>query len=415
MISKIESILTKKLRFDVRYFVNGGFWLMSGHLFTIVSILATSYFFANFLDPQTYGVYKYLVTAGIILTAFSLTGLQTGVTQAAAKHIVGYLAYASRLSVKYGLIVSALACIGAGYYAFNDNNQLAIGLILIGLFQPLINTTTLIFAQLVGEQRFYENTTAHVLRVLITTCSTVAAIVLSGNIFVLISAYLIGNLAANQLVRILYTRHEATIDLTRPEATNITNYSKHISVQNIISTLSNQADKILIFQNLGAIELATYAFATALPDQYKGFTKTIETMVLPRFSKHSAKSVRARMWHKTVIYFICLLVLALTYILVAPYIFAVLYPAYAESVYLSQVYALAILFGIGSLPIAGMKAQLAKKRLYTFNIVTSIFQITLLLILLPLYGLIGAVVSRVLYRAFVAISAYMIYFYQAKE
>ena len=46
-VRQIENYLTKILKFDARYAFRGGFWLLLGHGFTMLAVLATSYFFAN--------------------------------------------------------------------------------------------------------------------------------------------------------------------------------------------------------------------------------------------------------------------------------------------------------------------------------------------------------------------------------
>jgi O-antigen/teichoic acid export membrane protein len=116
------------------------------------------------------------------------------------------------------------------------------------------------------------------------------------------------------------------------------------------------------------------------------------------------------MLRKSVIYFLFLVACATLYTLIAPYIFAVLFPLYEESVFLSQIYVWGIIFGVGGIPFAGLKSELNNKKLYWFNLSTSIFQIFSIVLLFSLYGLLGVILSKIITRFYTCLSAYVLYF-----
>ncbi len=408
-MTKLESFISNKFHFDAQYLFRGGFWIMLGHGFSILAVLATSYFFANFLDEQTYGNYRYLVSAATVLSLFSLTGFNTAVKQAAAKNVVGFFDFSVRQTLKYGLIISLISTSIAGYYFIQGNSTLALGLILIAIFQPLINVFILIFSEMMGKQEFARTAKFHFWRTLITTISIVSSIFFSGEIIVMFTAYLVSNMLGSGLV-FLIAKNTKTETEDYVEVHKFFRYAKHTSFQNIFMGVANQLDKILIFQNLGAKDLAIYAFAVALPDQYKGATKTIETLLLPRFSTHSNKTIRSGVIRKTVIYFFILVLCAALYILIAPVIYTYVFPTYTESIFLTQIYAVGIIFGINTVPLTALKAQLKNRQLYKFKISTAIFQITSLVVLLFSFGLIGAIVARVLHKAFVCFLSFYIFY-----
>jgi hypothetical protein len=119
------------------------------------------------------------------------------------------------------------------------------------------------------------------------------------------------------------------------------------------------------------------------------------------------------MLRKSVIYFLFLVACATLYTLIAPYIFAVLFPLYEESVFLSQIYVWGIIFGIGGIPLSALKSNMDSKSLYWFNLSGSVFQILSVVTLFYVLGLFGVVIARILYRAFMCIAAYtLIYYYR---
>ena len=406
MLPRIERYVSKKFGFDATYTFRGGFWLLLGHFFTIFAILTTSYVFANFLSPDLYGNYRYLVSATTVIALFSLTGLHAAVTQATAKG-VHFFTKAFHLSLHYGLITSGIALLGGLYYLHNDNILLGYGFLFISLMQPFINAFELISAYQIGRQAFKRNTHWHLVKTVITSTSIVAATVLTNEPLLIFLVFLTSNALASGIAT--YFNKPVEESASAIEIKPYVKYAKHTSIQNIVGGFADQLDKLLIFQNLGAKELAVYAFATAIPDQYKGITKTIDMLILPRFSRHKAETIHGKIIHKSLIYFLLLSICAALYYFIAPFIFAWLYPTYSETVWLSQLYALGIIFGFGSIPLNALKATMDSKILHKFRIVTAFFQVVTLIILVHVYGLLGAIITRILFRAFICFYGYYLY------
>jgi O-antigen/teichoic acid export membrane protein len=92
--------------------------------------------------------------------------------------------------------------------------------------------------------------------------------------------------------------------------------------------------------------------------------------------------------------------LAGIYILFAPLLFRIFFPAYGEAVFYSQIYVLALI-PLGSIfPNTALQAHAANKELYILNISSSVFQIGILSLAIAFYGLLGAVIARIISRAF---------------
>ena len=397
--------LGAKIKIDTRYVFHGGGWLMLGYVATVITVLTTSYVFANYIDPSIYGQYKYLLSVGIMISSFSLTGIGIAVVQAVAKDVPGFYRFALVKSFKYGLITSAIALIGAIYYFIAGNNLLAIGLFVIAFLQPLMNSLNLVFAYFNGAQQFKVNTKMHTFKTVIVSVALIASAYYTEDVLIILTTYFISHIITNFLIN-----YFAKIDLSQQEETvetkKLFGYAKHTSLQNIISGISGQLDKVIVFQNMGAVELATYTFATAMPDQYKSITKSVESLLLPRFSQQSQSSVRQNMLRKSIIYFFFLVLCAVFYTIIAPYLFAILFPLYEESVFLSQIYVWGIVFGVGGIPLSALKAKMDNKNLYWFNLSGSIFQVLSVVTLFYFLGLIGVVLARILYRAFVCIMSF---------
>lgn len=401
-----------KLKIDLKYALSGAASLLFAHIISVLTIILSSYVFANFLSPEVYGEYKYLLTLGITLSIFTFTGAGAAVLQAAAKNVYGFYHYIRRVQLLYSMSITVLAFAGAYYYYIQNNNNLAIGLCIIALLQPAFNNSMLIFQFLYGTQQFNVSARTQATKAIIVTIVATISLFSTSNVLWLLLVYFLSNISVNYFFQFKYGPSRLEVLEDDLQAKKIIQYAKHSSTQNILTGISNQLDKILIFQNLGAADLAMYAFATALPDQLKGLTTTIDALLLPRFAKHSEASIRKGILRKALLYFSLLALCVALYFFMAPHIFRLLYPSYAAAISLSQIYIFGLLSGIGSIPLAALKSRMQNRQLYQFNVFTSLFQISALVILLPTFGLLGAVFARIAYRTCVCGCAFYLYYKQ---
>ena len=99
------------------------------------------------------------------------------------------------------------------------------------------------------------------------------------------------------------------------------------------------------------------------------------------------------------------------YILVAPFIFKTFYPQYLDSLIYSQVFALCLIFAPSLIFGAALVSQVKKKELYIYKFSSAGIRIILLTILIPIYGLWGAVFAAIITEA----SSFFILFYLSKR
>jgi O-antigen/teichoic acid export membrane protein len=169
---------------------------------------------------------------------------------------------------------------------------------------------------------------------------------------------------------------------------------------NILNTISMQADRVLVFHYLGAVELAVYAFATSIPDQIKTLFNSIATLAMPRFVKRPLEEVRSTLVYRLLGLSAMALLIASLYALCAPFIFHILFPAYSEAVFYSVLYALTLIPVGAVVPLALLEAHAAKRELYIYNTAGPLFQIAVLAVFVSTMGLLGAVISRIIGRTF---------------
>jgi O-antigen/teichoic acid export membrane protein len=385
--------IVRKFNIDAHYFFHGGFWLTAGQIITILFGLLTTALFAHFLTEAEFGLYKYLIGISVILSSFSLTGIGQSILQATAKGYPGFYRETLKINFLYSLGITLAGAVGALYYWHNENDLLAMGCLLVALLQPFISSLQNIPSLLQGSKRFKENTTLHIARMFGVTLISIASLFLFESILALFFFYIFGNLLVLVVSNFLYAPPKQEV----PE--NIFNqyltYAKHTSFRNIISNIAQRADTIIVFTQLGAVELAVYSIALVIPEQIKGSFKNLASLLMPKYAKHEDKAQLLKSIPKRSFQlFVVLLMATVGYILLSPYIYQIIFPKYPDAILLSWIFALSFPAMVAILPVSALQSQLQEKKLYKILVLESITSLTLTIIFTFYFGLIGTVIAK---------------------
>lgn len=391
----------KHLKTDTSYLARGGFWLTLGQGVAMFAGLFISLAFAHLFSKESFGIYKFVLSVTGILAIFSLTEMGTAVTRAIARGFGGSLkrGFTANLKWSIGVLVGGL---GVGtYYFFQGNNVLAISFVLAGIFLPITASASLYAAFLLGKKDFRRITFYGMVRNLAPAACLILTLFLTQNLIIIMAVYFVSAASVTLFLYYVttkkYRNENGTID---PE---LTTYSKHLSLMEVIGDVANSLDKILIFHYLGAAPLAIYAFAIAPVEQLQGGKKILSSLILPKISERSFEDLQKSAPRKALLLAVYALGLAGIYALLAPYFYKFLYPQYIDSVFYSQVYSLTLLAVTGTIFDSTLTAHKKTRELYLHRIVIPVTKIILFLILLPMFGLMGLIITHVIIRSFSAL------------
>lgn len=387
----------KYTRTDMVYLASGGFWLGLGQAVSSLSALALAIAFANLVSPETYGTYKYILSIAGMFAIFSLPGLGTAFTRAAAKGNESIIHTATRSRVAHSLIGSIVALTGSGYYFLNGNVELSLALLIIAATLPLFDTFTLYLSYFVGKKRFDLQTTYHAIGQVLSAGILVATLFFTNSLAIILLAYF---LPLSAIRFFFYMRTAERIPKGAPvedESKKETlTYGKHLTAIGILGIVASNIDKILLWKFLGPAQLAIYAFAIAIPEQIKGPLKGVGELAFPKFAAQTPEQIRANLpalYRKLALYALGLLGISILYILAAPFIFQFLFPQYMESVIYSQIFSIVIVTSMNSILLRIIESQKKTADQYQIGITTAIVQAFLFLLLIPTLGILGAIIS----------------------
>lgn len=403
MFSKLKVIfyrlLKKSEKFtktDMIYLIKGGSWLGLGQIVSMSVTLLTSVVFANLLDPELYGNYKYILSITALLSLSTLSGMDSAITQSVARGFDGTLDLGVKTKIKWGFLGSIASLFISIYYFAHENTTLAIGFSITAFFIPFVESLDMYNSLLWGKKLFNIQTKYDIIKKVITFTSIVGIIYLTKNIHIILLTYFLSLMLPT--IFFYYKTHRTYKSNNDIDKDDI-KYGKNLSAVYIINTILNELDKVLIFQHVGASDLANYTLALAPTDQIKGLMKNINSLAMPQFTKRTFSDIKKNIWNKLLVLFVTTCLMVTIYIFIAPIFFKIFFPKYLSSIILSRILALSLIpVVLSSFLYTILESKKAQKQIYQFNMCGGIFGIITLFPLVYFYGIWGAIISRFINR-----------------
>lgn len=383
----------KYTKTDMVYVARGGFWFTLGQAITFLSGFLLTWVFANFVDKDVYGTYKFVISIASILSIATLGGMNTALLRAVARGKEGSFITILKTKLKWG-VLSALGSFAlSGYYFYKGNITLTLSFLLIAAFIPLMNAFSIYESFWAGKKRFDTENKYKAFIHIASSLVVIGTIFLTKNVFLILLSYFLSWSFLGFILVILTIKKTGLREQKDKEALR---YGKHLSLMDVLGTVNSHLDKILLWHFLGASQVAIYAIAIALPSTIKGCLKVISGLAMPKLAERAPGELKKSVPRKTLLLFLIAIPLSIVYILFAPLLFRVFFPQYQEFVFLSQVYAVILCFFPRVLFGTSLTAQMKTKSLYKISFILSPIYIILLFVLVPLFGIMGAILATLI-------------------
>lgn len=405
MLKNIKEYIIKTLRSmekytktDMLYVAKGGFWLGIGQFVASGSAFIMSVAFANLISPESYGLYKFVLSINSLLVITTLSGMDSAVTQAVSRGYEGTMNLGFKEKMKWGVLGSIISFGITIYYFTQGNYILTLCFGVISIFIPFTESSDIYNSLLWGKKLFNIQAKYNIINTLIVLTATTTTLLLTKNIYVILAVYLLAMTIPNfffiSKVKNFYQENN-NIDKESLQ------YGKHLSLIGIISLVTSQIDKILIFHYIGATNLAIYSIAVAPTDQVKGLLKNLNSLAMPRFSQRSSEEIKKNIWHKVGLLTIFISLVVICYIFLLPFIFKIFFPKYLSSIVYSQILSLSLI----PVVIAGflytvLESKKDENSIYKYNLYGNLFSLIILFPLIYFFGIRGAIASRIISRVF---------------
>ncbi len=404
MFQKTKTIAYRLLRRGERYtgtdnvyLAKGGFFLSLASFIGSLSSLGLAMLFARLVDKAAYGTYQYLLSWGAILAMASISGSTDALTRAVAQGHGRTVYPVLRARLRWSALgIIAGLCVGA-YYLSQHRTDLALGFLIVAVFFPVTAACSCWSDYANGMKAFGLQTRYTVIATFAAAVTVSTTMLFHPTTLALALAFCIPYLAINlyalrATLRLLPPQGEASIEAVR--------FGQQLTLLDIVSSVANYLDRILIFTLLGARETAIYAFAMAPPEQLKGYLKNLYVMALPKAAGRPLAEIKKNFFRKLLVLWGAVGAAILAYLLIAPDVYRWLFPGYQESAQYSMWLAVSLLAVASMLPLAVFNGHRRYRENASYQLTTAIVGIVTLVIFIWKWGLPGAVAARVVTRFF---------------
>ena len=304
----------------------------------------------------------------------------------------GVLRRAFSYSLKWNIpfLITTLGI--AGYYYLNTNLSLATTFVFIALLSPLITSYRTYASFLNGKKDFRLISIANTINSLVSSTATFLAIIFTQNPVIIVISYFIVSTLTSAFYFFFTLRKYRPNDAFESESLS---RGKDYSLMNVLTIISQNIDKVLIFHFLGGSSLAIYSFAIAPVSQIQGLLKPLGSLYSPKILTKSKEENKAELPKKFFQIALIMLVVVIGYIIFIPYFYNIFFPQYSESIIYSQFYVLVLLmFGKKFIGIPTV-IHLPKIILYKLSVINALAALVPKLILLYFFGLAGAIAAEI--------------------
>ncbi|MCL9972277.1 MAG: oligosaccharide flippase family protein [Candidatus Pacebacteria bacterium] len=387
----------KYTRTDMVYMATNGSWLGIKTVLAAFLALGVSVAFANLLPVHVYGEYKYVLSVLGILSLTTLPGLGTSVVRSIAKGFDGTPHAVLVTKIRWGFL-GALGSAGlAAYYWYAGNLTLAGAFLVSAVFLPYVDTLSMFATILSGKKLFRVSILYEIGVQLVGAIAVVATLLVTDSLMYVLLAYF----SAYTLARFVALRIASARYLTNTSVdTGALPYGLHLSAMEVLATIAESVNSLLLWFFIGPSQLAMYAFAKAIPTQILGGLKKLSVIALPKFATRDLADIKETLLRRLMWLWVGLFVLFIAYVLAAPYIFHTLFPKYVDAIFYTELIALSFLLFPKKIIGTVLNAHMRTKELYLNSILTPCVQLVLAVILTPTYGITGAIISELSAQAF---------------
>lgn len=366
-------------------------WMVGGQFLVSVVTFFVTYVLANYVSKEVVGEYRLVLAVYSTVSVCALYGMSTALMQSVAAGKSGSVGTAFRLKLQYGTIGSLLFVVLALYYYFiGGHATLLWPFLLCAVTLPFLEAYSLYAPYLQGAARFRESSVALTIDRSLTSILVAVAAFLVPALLPITIAYLCTHGVVQYFLYHYALRREPPNEHDDPE---MVPYARHITIMSVVSALTAQLDKYILFIFFGPVPLAFFWIASTIPQEVGRVVSMVTSTFFPRFvqTEHTSlvRVVRRLFWYAALV----LGLLVLVYVALARPLFAWLFPEYVDADGLS----IALMFGFGFIPYFVVWQIFSAKRnvraLYYLSVGEPLLTVVLYMLLIPTWGLWGITIA----------------------
>jgi O-antigen/teichoic acid export membrane protein len=383
----INDKLSRIFKIDFHYLMRGGSLLSLTQITSAGFGFLLTIAFARFLPQEIYGVYRYILATYALLVITSLPGLDTSLIQTFAKG--NHRAFIESIKTKfwYGFIGTGLSILYGIYHLYTGDAQLFWLFTMVGLILPFIECLSLYTGVLNAQKRYGFWAITEVANQFFSTLSLFLTIYFTNNIYLLILAYFVPYIIVRGISTLYALRNFIENNNYDP---SYLSYGKAMTWYQIITRGIASLDQMVLFHYMGPAQVAIFSIANAIPTRFQSVLRITGTLAFPKYANYPEEEIAKSLPKKMLIFGFGILIVCISYTVIAPPFFAIFFPKYNESIQYSQLLIFFVVSGMTYPFGAFLNAHKKVTENYLFAILSFSVKVACLTILVPIYGIWGA-------------------------
>lgn len=370
--------------------ISESFWSICTHIVMGALSLLILWFLTSYFSKEEFGIYIYLTFIVGFFGVFALSGADKELILDIANKKDGSYMYLFFKKFLFSLLGSVIFFILAFIWYLKDSFEVSFYLLLFGIIFPFVNTFSLYHSFYTGKRAFFilfKLASVREILFLIVVLFTISFktsflffFVLSVLVFLFFDA-------------ISFFRSLKFVESKKIEKNSLKNSLSFTGI-NTIPKILNFVDEIIMGTFLGMTALASYRVALLFPGEIKNLSGVISSVLISRFVSNFSKINLIKILFFS---FIINVLLVVFLIFIVGFLIKMIFPSYIDIIYLSQI---AFISGIFIFPSTVLNTFLDAKRKFVdlTKVVLSVSILKFLgfLILIPWFGLLGAIIVIIL-------------------
>ena len=392
-----------RFQIDLAYFVKGGLWLTLSLAVSLLLGLARTVFFARLTGQELYGQFGFVTHVIGLFSILALPGMGTALAQTVARGNHGALIDAARSRVKWGALASLLLAGFALYYFYLGETLFVAAFLMGGAFLPFRLAAQVVLGYYNGCKRFDKVSLLSVGVSVLNTLSILLVLWLQQGLLWLIFA----NGGSQLLLYGAFYLRESRRVQDRSRDPEVVRYGRSLTWAQAIISVTAYVDVVILGFAVSFADVAIYRIAAVLPNSLKSSMQIFRPLVLPKIAEQPKKRFYTKRNHRRLLFLFMLNIsVVLVSIAILPTLISTLYGGrYANSVFYAQVLMVSLGIAIPNVVLnASLQAQKQFRTIYRLSLLYGILRISTLIVLVPFWGVWGAVSSCVVARLGTGIS-----------
>ena len=364
------------------------------------------YFIVRALSQTDFGIYQFVLSVSVMLAPLALSGFHNVITQSTARGALGAFWRLGKLGFLASFSgVLALGCV-AVYFLETGQGSTALGLCIVGLFFPMRQGLQQWKYVYTGQEKFKELSLFSGGLTILTHTSLIALALIGSENFLFYVLVTVGIEGLFNVIMSTYVYWQIRGQDTKDDLEEgSVEYGLKTSLYAGLNALASNIDKVLLFVFLSPATLAIFYAAERLSELVKNIVQDLAIVIAPRFARQEEYTAKLN----KVIFWVSLVagagIIFAAFCLVPWFVVFLFGDEYVAAIPYAQALMCTVAVANGSvLKFQFITSRFDFKGAKVINYAMSFGRIAASLLLVPFFGIIGAIISVSISRLIVIIS-----------